>query len=58
VEETAREAFHHRYETQVLEDGVSPFADEPEGATLRNFTMKFGWVQNMKVLIAGMSQLK
>ena len=44
VEETAREAFHHGFATTVVEDAVSSFAPDLHAATLKNFAMKFGWV--------------
>ncbi|MBL8380803.1 MAG: cysteine hydrolase [Burkholderiales bacterium] len=46
VEETAREAFHHGFETIVVADAVSSFAPDLHAATLKNFAMKFGWVEN------------
>ncbi len=44
VEETAREAFHHGYLTTIIADAVSSFEPDLHQATLKNFTMKFGWV--------------
>ncbi len=51
VEETAREAFHHRFPTIMVADAVSSFDDELHAATLRNFAMKFGWVQTSAEVI-------
>jgi nicotinamidase-related amidase len=45
VEETAREAFHRGFRTTVVEDAVSSFAPDLHAATLKNFAMKFGWVE-------------
>ncbi len=44
VEETARQAFHHGFQTTLVEDAVSSFAPNLHAATLENFAMKFGWV--------------
>jgi nicotinamidase-related amidase len=44
VEETAREAFHYGYKTTVVSDAVSSYLSELHAATLKNFTLKFGWV--------------
>ncbi len=54
VEETAREAFHHRYATTVVADAVSSFAPDLHAATLRNFAMKFGWVAHADEVIAAL----
>jgi nicotinamidase-related amidase len=54
VEETARQAFHHRFPTTVVADAVSSFDPELHAATLRNFTMKFGWVQTSTEVIAAL----
>ncbi len=51
VEETAREAFHHRFETVLVEDAISSFDPELHAATLKNFAMKFGWVQSSAAVI-------
>ncbi|MBT3369467.1 MAG: cysteine hydrolase [Rhodospirillaceae bacterium] len=51
VEETAREAFHHRFPTIVVSDAVSSFDEDLQAATLRNFAMKFGWVQSSTEVI-------
>ena len=45
VEETAREAFHHGFPTTLVEDAVSSFAPDLHAAALKNFAMKFGWVE-------------
>ena len=45
VEESAREAFHHGFATTVVADAVSSFAPDLHAATLKNFAMKFGWVE-------------
>ena len=52
VEETAREAFHHGFLTTVIEDAVSSFAPDLHAAALKNFAMKFGWVENSGEVIA------
>jgi nicotinamidase-related amidase len=54
VEETAREAFHHGYATTVVADAVSSFAPDLHAATLRNFAMKFGWVEDADAVIAAL----
>ncbi|MDP6690797.1 MAG: isochorismatase family cysteine hydrolase [Alphaproteobacteria bacterium] len=51
VEETAREAFHHGFPTIVVADAVSSFDAELHAASLRNFAMKFGWVQTSAEVI-------
>jgi nicotinamidase-related amidase len=58
VEETGREAFHHGFRTTLVEDGVSSFASDLHGATLKNFAMKFGWVSKSERIIEGVSALK
>lgn len=45
VEETAREAFHRGFATTLVSDAVSSFAPDLHAATLKNFAMKFGWVE-------------
>ncbi|MFQ5972357.1 MAG: cysteine hydrolase family protein [Alphaproteobacteria bacterium] len=52
VEETAREAFHYGYKTTLVEDAVSSFDPELHAATLKNFAMKFGWVERSESLLA------
>jgi len=52
VEETAREAFHHRFPTIMVSDAVSSFDAELHAAALRNFAMKFGWVQSSDEVLA------
>lgn len=52
VEETAREAFHHGFATTLVEDAVSSFAPDLHAATLKNFAMKFGWVQTAAQVIS------
>lgn len=51
VEETAREAFHHGFRTTLVEDAVSSFAPDLHAATLKNFAMKFGWVERSDALV-------
>lgn len=46
VEESAREAFHHGFATTMVADAVSSFAPDLHAATLKNFAMKFGWVES------------
>ncbi len=54
VEETAREAYHHRFPTTIAADAVSSFDPELHAASLRNFAMKFGWVQSSAQVIAAL----
>ena len=51
VEETAREAFHHGFRTTLVADAVSSYASDLHAATLRNFAMKFGWVEDSGTLL-------
>jgi nicotinamidase-related amidase len=51
VEETAREAFHHGFRTTLVADAVSSYAPDLHAATLRNFAMKFGWVEDSGMLL-------
>ena len=51
VEETAREAFHHGYPTTIVSDGVSSFDAELKLSALRNFAMKFGWVDDTATVL-------
>ena len=51
VEETARAAFHHGFRTTMVADAVSSFDDELHAATLKNFAMKFGWVEPTAAVI-------
>jgi nicotinamidase-related amidase len=51
VEETAREAFHHGFRRTLVEDAVSSFAPDLHAATLKNFAMKFGWVQRSDAVV-------
>ena len=57
VEETAREAFHRGYPTTLVSDAVSSFDAELHRATLRNFAMKFGWVQTAVEVKAAIQNL-
>lgn len=57
VEETAREAFHHGFRTTIVEDAVSSFAPDLHAATLKNFAMKFGWVEPSANVIARIDAL-
>ena len=54
VEETAREAFHHGFKTTLVEDAVSSFAPDLHAATIKNFAMKFGWVEASEAVIAAL----
>ncbi|MBT7286891.1 MAG: isochorismatase family protein, partial [Rhodospirillaceae bacterium] len=54
-EETGRQAFHHRFPTTMVSDAVSSFDPELHTATLRNFAMKFGWVQSSADIIAALT---
>ncbi len=56
VEETAREAYHHGYPTTLAADAVSSFDEELHRATLRNFAMKFGWVQTSAEIIQALNR--
>lgn len=51
VEESAREAFHHGFATTVVADAVSSFAPDLHAATLKNFAMKFGWVDTADAVL-------
>ena len=51
VEETAREAFHHGFATTLVADAVSSFAPDLHAATLKNFAMKFGWVDTAEAVL-------
>ncbi len=51
VEETAREAFHHNFKTTLVSDAVSSYAPDLHAATLKNFAMKFGWVESSENLL-------
>jgi nicotinamidase-related amidase len=55
VEETAREAFHHGFRTTLASDAVSSYAPDLHAATLKNFAMKFGWVDPSEHLVARLS---
>ena len=55
VEETAREAFKHGYKTTIVADAVSSFMPDLHEATLKNFRLKFGWVQAAQELIDSMA---
>jgi nicotinamidase-related amidase len=55
VEETAREAFHHGFRTTLASDAVSSYAPDLHAATLKNFAMKFGWVDSSEELVARLS---
>ena len=52
VEETARETFHHGYNTVIASDAVSSFAADLHSATLKNFAMKFGWVTDSETALS------
>jgi nicotinamidase-related amidase len=58
VEETAREAFHHGFATTLVGDAVSSFAPDLHAATLKNFAMKFGWVDSCDAVIHHLSGLE
>jgi len=51
VEETAREAFHHNFKTTLVSDAVSSYVPDLHAATLKNFGMKFGWVESSENLL-------
>jgi len=51
VEETAREAFHHGFRTTLVADAVSSYAPDLHAATLKNFAMKFGWVEDSDTVL-------
>jgi nicotinamidase-related amidase len=52
VEETARQAFHHGFRTTLASDAISSFAPDLHAATLKNFAMKFGWVESSEAIFA------
>jgi nicotinamidase-related amidase len=52
VKETAREAFHHGFRTTVVADAVSSYAPDLHAATLKNFALKFGWVETTAGVLA------
>ncbi|MDC7787426.1 cysteine hydrolase [Rhodoplanes sp. TEM] len=54
VEDTARGAFHHGFRTTMVEDAVSSFAPELHAAALKNFAMKFGWVDSSASVVAAL----
>jgi nicotinamidase-related amidase len=56
VEETAREAFHHGFPTTMVCDAVSSFAPDLHAATLKNFAMKFGWVETSTDVVRHLSR--
>jgi nicotinamidase-related amidase len=56
VEETAREAFHHGFPTTLVADAVSSFDAELHAATLRNFAMKFGWVEDSHAVVRRLAE--
>jgi nicotinamidase-related amidase len=51
VEDTAREAFHRGFRTTLVSDAVSSYAPDLHAATLKNFAMKFGWVEDSETLL-------
>ena len=55
VEETAREAFHHGFSTTLASDAVSSFAPDLHAATLKNFAMKFGWVEDTAAIVESLA---
>jgi nicotinamidase-related amidase len=55
VEETAREAFHNGFATTLVADAVSSFAPDLHAATLKNFAMKFGWVDDSETVIRNLT---
>jgi len=58
VEETAREAFHYGFPTTLVADAVSSFDADLHAATLRNFAMKFGWVEDSDAVVTRLAALK
>jgi nicotinamidase-related amidase len=54
VEETARQAFHHGFRTTLVEDAVSSFAPDLHAAALKNFAMKFGWVDSSAAVVGAL----
>jgi nicotinamidase-related amidase len=52
VEETAREAFHHGFRATLVEDAVSSFAPDLHAAAIKNFGMKFGWVDRSETIVS------
>ncbi len=55
VEESAREAFHHGFATTMVADAVSSFAPDLHAATLKNFAMKFGWVDSCAAVLQALA---
>lgn len=51
VEETGREAFHHGYAATIVSDGVSSYAPDLHAAALKNFSLKFGWVEDSATIL-------
>jgi nicotinamidase-related amidase len=56
VEETAREAFHHGYKTTIASDAVSSYLPDLHAATLKNFALKFGWVNSSDEVIQRLAE--
>jgi nicotinamidase-related amidase len=57
VEETAREAFHYGYKTTLVSDAVSSYLPELHAATLKNFSLKFGWVSTTSEVLQALGRL-
>lgn len=56
VEETARGAFHHGYKTTIVSDAVSSYIPDLHAAALKNFALKFGWVNTTEEVLAALAQ--
>jgi nicotinamidase-related amidase len=57
VEETAREAFHYGYKTTLVSDAVSSYLPDLHAATLKNFSLKFGWVSTTSEVLQALGRL-
>ena len=57
VEETAREAFHYGYKTTLVSDAVSSYLPDLHAATLKNFSLKFGWVSTTNEVLQALVRL-
>ena len=44
-------AFHHNFKTTLVSDAVSSYVPDLHAATLKNFAMKFGWVESSENLL-------
>ena len=56
VEEAGREAFHHGYKTTLVSDAVSSYMPDLHAATLKNFSLKFGWVSPAEEVLQALAE--